>query len=60
MTVEQIRQKARLLKIKNYTRLRKEELIWTIQKAEGNADCYQKIKNCGQKDCCWMEDCQNC
>ena len=58
MTVREIREKARELKVKNYARLPKTELIWAIQGAEGNADCFTKIQNCGQMDCCWRSDCQ--
>ena len=58
MTVKDIREKARTLKVKNYARLSKEQLIRAIQAAEGNVDCYGKIADCGQMDCCWRDDCQ--
>jgi hypothetical protein len=58
MTVTEIRKKAKELKIKNYARLPKDQLIWAIQQAEGNSDCYGKIVDCGQTDCCWRSDCQ--
>ena len=58
MTVKDIRDKARTLKVKNYARLPKEQLIRAIQTAEGNVDCYGKIEDCGQMDCCWRADCQ--
>jgi hypothetical protein len=58
VTVKEIREKAKALKIKNYSRLTKEQLICAIQLAEGNTDCYQKIPGCGQMDCCWRDDCQ--
>ncbi len=58
MTVKDAREKARGLKIKNYARMSKEQLIWSIQKAEGNADCFKRIESCGVLDCCWREECQ--
>lgn len=58
MTVREIRDKARGLKVKNYTRLGRDELVWAIQRAEGNTDCYRKIENCGVLDCCWRAACQ--
>lgn len=58
MTVKEIQKKARELKVKNYARLPKAELIWAIQSAEGNADCFGRIVDCGQTDCCWRDDCQ--
>ena len=58
MTITQIRQKARALKVRNYSRLPREDLIWAIQRAEGNAECYRRIQGCGQLDCCWRQECQ--
>ena len=58
MTLKEIREKAKGLKIKGTTRLGKDELIPAIQNAEGNSDCWKRIADCGQDDCCWQEDCQ--
>ena len=58
MKVKEIREKARVLNVKNYSRMRKDELIRSIQLAEGNSDCFKRIPDCGQMDCCWREDCQ--
>ena len=58
MTIRQARDKARDLKVKNYAKLSKDQLIWAIQKAEGNDDCYKRIENCGQMNCCWRSGCQ--
>lgn len=58
MTIRVIRERAKELKVKNYGRLNKEQLIRAIQCAEGNTDCYGKISSCGQTDCCWREACQ--
>ena len=58
MKVSEIRQKAREPRVKNYSRMRKDQLIRAIQIAEGNSDCYKRIQGCGQMDCLWREDCQ--
>lgn len=58
MTVKEAREKAKGLKVKNYARLSKDQLVWAIQEAEGNSDCYKRIAECGQGDCCWRPDCQ--
>ena len=40
-------------------KMKKTDLIRTIQSAEGNAPCFQTnaAGTCGQKDCCWHDDC---
>ena len=58
MKYKEILQKAKELKVKNYSRMKKADLIAAIQIAEGHTDCYAKIPNCGEMDCCWREDCQ--
>ncbi len=40
MNVKEIREMARHLGVKNYSRLKKTDLIWAIQEAEGNSSCY--------------------
>ena len=57
MNMKDIREKAKVLKVSNYSRMRKDELIRAIQAAEGNGPCYGTIPDCKQTDCCWMEDC---
>ncbi len=59
MTLNQIRDKARSLGVKNYSRLRKAELIRAIQEKEGNSPCYEAIPGCQQNDCLWQPDCQS-
>jgi hypothetical protein len=41
-------------------KLKKEELIRTIQLTEGNPQCYntQFSHLCGQEGCLWREDCE--
>jgi hypothetical protein len=43
----------------NARNLKKTELIRTIQKAEGNFDCYgsEEFGFCNQMNCLWREDC---
>ena len=40
-------------------KMRKAEIIRTIQRAEGNPDCYDsgQAQSCGQESCCWRDDC---
>lgn len=40
-------------------RANKEELIRSIQQAEGNSTCFGSncAKECGQFNCLWREDC---
>ena len=57
MNITSIKSKAKELKVKNYTKMAKNELVWSIQKAEGHTDCFKKIPDCGQADCCFRDDC---
>lgn len=43
----------------NTRNLKKAELIRTIQKAEGNFDCYgsESFDSCDQRNCLWRDDC---
>lgn len=43
----------------NAGRMNKTELIRSIQRAEGNTDCFgtEHVKICGQTTCLWREDC---
>lgn len=57
MNMKEIKAKAKLLGLKS-GRMRKAELIRTIQCAEGNSACFQTgHKGCDQSECCWREDC---
>ena len=58
MKVTEIRNKARGLGVKNYSRLNKADLIKAIQVAEGNSPCYQQIYDCRIDDCLWRGECQ--
>jgi hypothetical protein len=58
MNVTEIRNLARSLGVKNYSRLNKGDLIRAFQVAEGNSPCYQQIDDCRVEDCLWRQDCQ--
>jgi hypothetical protein len=57
MTLEQLRALAKKLGIKP-SNLRKPELIKSIQRAEGNFDCFGTPKDyCDQTNCLFLSDC---
>jgi hypothetical protein len=58
MRLSEIEKKARTLGIKDTWKFSKGDLIKTIQRKEGNFDCYGTAKGgCSQMACCWREDC---
>jgi hypothetical protein len=57
MTVKEIRELARRKGVKNYSRLRKADLIRAIQEIEGNSPCYQAITDCAEFSCLWRQSC---
>jgi len=59
MTLREIREKAKNLGVKNYSRFKKDGLIRQIQQAEGNSPCFKGIENCGELNCAWRDDCQS-
>jgi len=58
MKIQEIRNiaKERGLKV---GKMNKTEIIRSIQRAEGNADCFgtEHVDICGQTNCLWREDC---
>ena len=39
-------------------KMKKADLIRTIQIAEGNTPCFQTgVTSCDQENCCWRSDC---
>ena len=58
MTLKEIRDKAKVVGVKNITRHRKETLIRPIQELEGNAPCFKGIPNCWEFQCLWRDECQ--
>ena len=58
MTIQEVKKIAKThgMRIGN---MKKENLIRTIQRAEGNTDCFAtgKANECGQTNCLWLQDC---
>ncbi|NLG16871.1 MAG: SAP domain-containing protein [Fibrobacter sp.] len=53
----EIRKRAKELGISG-TKMKKDELIQSIQKAEGNFPCFKSAQDdCDQSGCYWREDC---
>jgi len=50
--------KAAELELKGVQKLKKEDLIHSIQIAEGNVDCFAKIVNCAVSPCLYRAECQ--
>lgn len=61
MTLKEVKDRAKPYDIKA-GKMKKDEIIRAIQRAEGNFDCFGTAVsgNCSQKDCLWQEDCLNC
>ena len=59
MTLKDIRELARQQGVKNYSKMKKAELIRAVQTQEGNAPCFQAISDCRENDCLWRSDCQS-
>lgn len=58
MTLRKIREQAKRMGVKNYSRFRKSDLIRQIQKQEGNTPCFMGIHDCWEFRCLWREECQ--
>ncbi len=58
VTKKELLGKASELGIKGAAKLRKESLIHTIQIAEGNSDCFNRIDNCAVSPCLYRAECQ--
>jgi hypothetical protein len=61
MTLKQVRDIAKTKGIK-VGNMKKANIIRTIQKTEGNFECFGTAINggCNQSDCLWREDCLQC
>jgi hypothetical protein len=59
MKINEIKQKAKALGINCGNKMKKTELIHSIQKTEGNTPCFGKSNNgkCQYTNCCFMGDC---
>ena len=57
MTVKEIKKIAQKMGIK-VGKMKKVDLVRTIQMAEGNTPCFQTgVTACDQENCCWRSDC---
>jgi hypothetical protein len=58
MKMDEIREIARQKGIKA-GKMKKADLVRTIQEKEGNPSCYTTgvAAECGQDECCWRDDC---
>ncbi len=61
MNLKDIKEIAKQHGVKKAGRMRKDELIRSIQRAEGNFDCFGTAVSgeCAQTDCLWRGDCLN-
>ena len=58
MRLSEIEKKAKQVNIKDTWKYSKKDLIKTIQRAEGNFDCFGTAQgSCNQTVCCWRNDC---
>ena len=58
MRLIEIERKARTLGIKDTWKFSKKDLVRTIQRNEGNFDCFGSTSGyCDQSACCWREEC---
>lgn len=59
MNLSDIRERSRELGLSETAKLKKAELIRTIQRAEGNPDCFGAPWrfDCQLLACCWRQDC---
>ncbi|KPJ98563.1 MAG: SAP domain-containing protein [Desulfobacterales bacterium SG8_35] len=58
MTVKEIKTVAKKMGIQA-GKMKKTDLVRTIQAAEGNMPCFQTgvLSSCDQENCCWRSDC---
>ncbi|MBI4776021.1 MAG: Rho termination factor N-terminal domain-containing protein [Deltaproteobacteria bacterium] len=58
MKFNDIRKKAKELNINTY-RMKKTDMIRSIQRAENNPECYgtPRVKDCNEERCLWRPDC---
>ena len=59
MLLSQIQEQARSLGLRPAAKMRKADLIRTVQTAEGNSPCFgaEWRFSCVQQDCAWRQDC---
>jgi hypothetical protein len=59
VTKKELAEKAVGLGLRGISKLRKLELIHSIQVAEGNTDCFSRILNCAVTPCLYQAECQS-
>ncbi|MBI5847833.1 MAG: SAP domain-containing protein [Nitrospirae bacterium] len=61
MTLKEVKERAMNYDIKA-GKMKKDELVRAIQRAEGNFDCFGTAVSgdCSQEDCLWRKDCLSC
>ena len=58
MTMDELREFAKALGIQSVHKYEnKEDLVRTIQLAEGYGDCFRRIHDCTNEKCAWFDDC---
>ena len=58
MKIGEIKRKAKTLGLNIHPTMKKTEIIWAIQKKEGNFDCFgTATDHCDQEKCWFREDC---
>ena len=58
MRLSEIEKKAKVLGVKDTWKYSKKDLIKTIQRKEGNFDCFGTASgSCSQFVCCWHPEC---
>ena len=58
MTVKEIKAKAKEMGLQFGNKMKKADMIRSIQSAEGNTPCFQTgMTSCNQENCCWRSDC---
>lgn len=58
MRLSEIEKKAHSLGVKDTWKYSKKELVKSIQRKEGNFDCFGTARGyCDQTSCCWRADC---
>ena len=59
MTVKEIQAIAKKMGLKKTGKMKKADLVQTIQTAEGNTPCFHTgaADSCGQESCLWRVDC---
>ena len=58
MTFQKIRSMAKDMGINTY-RMKKVDIVRTIQRTEDNIDCYgtERVRDCQEESCLWRDDC---